>query len=184
MKEGEAMNNILIFIGSMRENGNTARLAQSFAECAAANNNVEIVSVADYNVNPCIGCNSCFAREGNRCFQNDDMVQIYDKLRNADIVVIASPVYFYGISAQLKAIVDRLHTPMRNTFHIKKLGLLLVGAAQLPNLFDPILMQYQMVLEFFKLESIGTVLVRGVKDIGDIENSSALEEAYELGASI
>ena len=178
------MSNIIIFVGSMRKNGNTARLAQSFAEGAAKNNNVEIISVADYNVNPCIGCNSCFTREGNKCFQNDDMMQIYEKLRNADIVVIASPVYFYGISAQLKAIVDRLHTPMRNTFRIKRLGLLLVGAAELPNLFDSIVLQYQMVLDFFKLESIGTVFVRGVKDIGDIENTSALKEAYELGASI
>ena len=178
------MSNIVILVGSMRINGNTAWLAQSFAEGAVQNNNVEIVSVADYNVNPCIGCNSCFVREGNKCFQEDDMVKIYEKLRNADIVVIASPVYFYGISAQLKAIVDRLHTPMRNTFHIKKLGLLLVGAAQLPNLFDPILMQYQMVLDFFKLESIGTVLVRGVNDIGDIDGNSALKEAYDMGVSI
>lgn len=177
-------NNILILNGSMRKNGNTARLVQSFADGAVQNNNVEIVYVADYNVNPCIGCNSCFVREGNNCFQDDDMVKIYEKLRNADIVVIASPVYFYGISAQLKAIVDRLHTPMRNTFHIKKLGLLLVGAAQLPNLFDPILMQYQMVLDFFKLESIGTVLVRGVNDIGDIDGNSALKEAYDMGVSI
>ena len=93
--------------------------------------------------------------------------------------------YFcYGISAQLKAIVDRLHTPMRNTFHIRKLGLLLVGAAQLPNLFEPIIMQYQMVLDFFKLESIGTVLVRGVKDIRDLEGHTALEEVYELGVSL
>lgn len=178
------MSNIIILVGSMRKNGNTARLVQSFADGAAQNNNVEIVYVADYNVNPCIGCNSCFVREGNQCFQDDDMVQIYEKLRNADIVVIASPVYFYGISVQLKAIVDRLHTPMRNTFHIKELGLLLVGAAQLPNLFDPILMQYQMVLYFFKLESIGTVLVRGVNDIGDIDGNSALKEAYDMGVSI
>lgn len=177
-------NNILILNGSMRKNGNTARLVQSFADGAVQNNNVEIVYVADYNVNPCIGCNSCFVREGNKCFQDDDMVKIYEKLRNADIVVIASPVYFYGISAQLKAIVDRLHTPMRNTFHIKKLALLLVGAAQLPNLFDPILIQYQMVLDFFKLESIGTVLVRGVNDIGDIDGNSALKEAYDMGVSI
>lgn len=93
--------------------------------------------------------------------------------------------YFcYGISAHLKAIVDRLHTPMRNTFHIRKLGLLLVGAAQLPNLFEPIIMQYQMVLDFFKLESIGTVLVCDVKNIGDIEGHTALEEAYELGVSL
>lgn len=178
------MSNIIILTGSMRKNGNTALLAQSFAEGAAINNNVKIVSVADYKVNPCIGCNSCFTRENGQCFQNDDMVQIYEKLKNADIVVIASPVYFYGISAQLKAIVDRLHTPMRNSFHIKKLGLLLVGAAQLPNLFDSVIMQYQMVLDFFELESIGMVLVRGVKDIGDIEGHTALKEAYELGISI
>lgn len=178
------MSNIIIIVGSMRKNGNTIRLAQSFADGAAINNNVEMVSITNYNVNPCIGCNSCFTRDGNKCFQNDDMVQIYEKLRNADIVVIASPVYFYGISSQLKAIVDRLHTPMRNTFNIKKLGLLLVGAAELPNLFDPILMQYQMVLDFFKLDSIGMVLVRGVKNIGDIENSSSLKKAYELGTSI
>ena len=178
------MNNILILVGSVRKNGNTARLAQSFAEGAEEHNNVEIVSVADYNVNPCIGCNSCFTREGNQCFQNDDMVRIYEKLRNADIVVVTSPVCFNGISAQLKAVVDRLHTPMRNTFRIKKLGLLLVGAAELPNLFDPIIMHYQMVLDFLKLESIGTVMVRGVKDMGDIEGSPALEEAYELGYSL
>ena len=100
------MNNIVILVGSVRKKGNTARLTQSFAEGAAEKNNVEIVFVADYNVNPCIGCNSCFTREGNQCFQNDDMVRIYDKLRNADIVVIASPVYFYGIGAQLKAVVS------------------------------------------------------------------------------
>ena len=178
------MNNIVILTGSMRKNGNTATMAKSFAEGAVKNNNVDIISVADYSVKPCIGCNSCFTREDNKCFQNDDMGQIYEKLRNADIVVIASPVYFYGISAQLKAVVDRLHTPMRNTFHIKKLGLLLVGAAELPNLFEPILIQYRMVLDFFKLESIGRVLVRGVKEIGDIENDPALKEAYELGASV
>ena len=62
-----------------------------------------------------------------------------------DTPVIASPVYFYGISAQLKALVDRLHTPMRNAFSIGRLGLILVGAATLPDLFDPIVMQYQIV---------------------------------------
>ena len=72
------------------------------------------------------------------------MSAIYEKLRVADIVVIASPVYFYGISAELKAIIDRLHTPMRNEFKIKKLALLLVGAASLPNLFDAIKLQYQL----------------------------------------
>ena len=60
------MSNIVILVGRMRKNGNTARLVQSFADGAVQNNNVEIVYVADYNVNPCIGCNSCFVREGNK----------------------------------------------------------------------------------------------------------------------
>lgn len=141
------------------------------------------MSVADYKVNPCIGCNSCFTREGNKCFQNDGD-SIYEKLKIADVVVGASSVYFYGISAQLKAVIDRLHTPMRNEFSIKKFGLLLVGAAELPELFDAIKLQYQLILNFFHLEDAGMVLVRGVKDKGDIIGNAALQEAYDLGLSI
>ncbi len=183
-KRIKKMSRIVVFVGSMRKGGNTDLLAQAFAEGAGKNNTVEIVSVADYKVNPCIGCNSCFTREGNQCFQKDDMAKIYEKLKAADIVVIASPVYFYGISAELKAMIDRLHTPMRNEFRVKKLALLLVGAATLPELFDAIKLQYQLVLNFFQLEDAGMVLVRGVKDIGDIKGTKALEEAYNLGYSI
>lgn len=178
------MSKIVIIVGSMRKNGNTDLLARAFAEGAEKRNEVEVVSVADYKVNPCIGCNSCFSRENHQCFQQDDMQVIYEKLKHADVVAIASPVYFYGISAQLKAMVDRLHTPLRNDFHIKKLALLLVGAATLPELFDSIKVQYQLILNFFHLEDAGMVLVRGVKDVGDIKGNPALQEAYELGASV
>ena len=112
------------------------------------------------------------------------MNKIYRSLSEADVVVIASPVYFYGVSAQLKAIIDRLHTPMRNDFAIKKLGLLLVAAANLDTVFDSIKLQYQLVLDFFHLEDVGMVLVRNVKDIGDIVGNPALEKAYLLGKSI
>lgn len=178
------MSRIVVLVGSVRKGGNTDLLAQAFVEGAQKNHEVEVISVADYKVNPCVGCNSCFTREGNQCCQNDDMPEIYEKLKKADILVVASPVYFYGISAQLKAMIDRLHTPMRNAFPIKKLALLLVGAASLPELFDSIILQYQLVLNFFHLEDAGRVLVRGVKDIGDIKGNRALEEAYNLGLSM
>ena len=174
---------IMILVGSMRKGGNTDLLARRFAEGASEHNSVEIISVADYKVSPCIGCNTCFTREGNACF-NHDMDEVYEKLRHADVLVIASPVYFYGISAELKAIIDRLHTPMRNTFSIRKLALLLVGAASLPNLFDPILMQYQMILDFFHLQDCGKILVSGVKDKGAIIGRPEMDEAYQLGRSI
>ena len=178
------MGKIVVLVGSMRKEGNTDLLAKAFVDGASKKNDVEIISVAEYKVNPCIGCNSCFERKDNSCFQKDDMEIIYRKLAKADMIVIASPVYFYGISSKLKAIVDRLHTPLRNTFRIKKLGLLLVAAATLPTVFDAIEIQYKLVLDFFKLEDAGRVLVRGVKDKGDIKGNKALEEAYKLGMSI
>ena len=108
----------------------------------------------------------------------------YEKMSHADLLVIASPVYFYGVSAQLKAVIDRFHNPIRDTFHIKKMALLLVGAASLPELFDAILTEYNLCLKFFNIEDAGKVLVRGVKEKGDINNTDALNEAYILGLSI
>mgnify|MGYP002711095838 CR=1 FL=1 len=158
------MSNIVVLSGSVRKGGNTELLVQAFVDGAKKNNSVEVISVADYKVNPCIGCNTCFDREGHECFQKDDMTKVYEKLKMADVLVIASHVYFYGVSAQLKALIDRLHTPMRNEFKLKKLALILVGAAALPELFDAIKVQYRLVLNYFKLEDAGTVFVRGAKD--------------------
>lgn len=175
------MGRIVVLVGSVRRGGNTELLARAFAEGAAANHEVELVSVADYSIHPCTGCNCCCTSEGNRCVQRDDMSEIFEKLRRADTVVIASPVYFYGLSARLKALIDRLHTPMRNTFSIRRLGLILVGAASLPDLFDPIILQYRMVLRFFGLEDIGMVLVPGAKEKGDVLSGDGIQRAYELG---
>lgn len=159
-------------------------LVEAFNKGASQKHHVEMVSVHDYKVSPCMGCNACFKHESHECCQNDDMAAIYSKMAVADMLVIASPVYFYGLSAQLKAIIDRCHNPLRDTFHIKKMALLLVGAASLPELFDSILTQYQLCLHFFKLEDAGHVLVRGVKDKGDISTSHQLEEAFQLGLNI
>ena len=175
--------NILILFGSPRKGGNTELWAEAFAKGASAQHHVEIVSVRDYNVNPCLGCNACFKSNGI-CAQKDDMSVIYEKVSQADMLVIASPVFFYGVSAQLKAVIDRFHNPIRDSFHIKKMALLLVGAATLPELFDAILTEYNLCLKFFNIEDAGKVLVRGVKNKGDIKNTDALNEAYTLGLSM
>ena len=176
--------NILILSGSPRKGGNTDLLVDAFAKGASPRHHVEVVSVHDYKVNPCIGCNSCFTREDYKCCQKDDMQIVYEKMVNAEMLVIASPVYFYGLSAQLKAVIDRFHNPIRDTFHIHKMALLLVGAASLPELFNSILAQYELCLKFFKLEDMGRVLVRGAKDKGDVKNGDSLKQAFELGQRI
>ncbi len=178
------MSNIVILQGSPRKNGNTARLVQAFMDGLASEHNVTVIRVSELKINYCVGCNSCFTREGNRCFQQDDMQKILPVLSEADVMVFASPVYFYGISAQLKTLLDRLHTPLRNTFKVKRTALLLVGAASLPELFDSILAQYRLLLDFFHLEDAGMVLVRGVKNIGDIEGRPELQAATAIGKAV
>ena len=86
--------NILILSGSPRKGGNTELLAEAFAKGAAEHHPVEILSVHNYNVNPCLGCNACFKTNGV-CAQKDDMTFIYEKMIQADMLVIASPVYFW-----------------------------------------------------------------------------------------
>ena len=100
------------------------------------------------------------------------------------VEIVSVRDYFYGISAQLKAVIDRFHNPIRDSFRIKKMALLLVGAASLQELFDAILTEYDLCLKFFDIEDADKVLVRGVKDKGDIKNTDALNEAYRLGCSI
>ncbi len=178
------MGKVVVLVGSMRKGGNTEILAESFAEGARIHNEVVVISVADHMVNPCNGCNACFTTEGNACVQNDDMQRIYAELKDADVLVLASPVYFYGLSSRLKAMIDRLHTPMRNSFRIRSLALLLVGATDVPNLFDSIEAQYESALRFFGLRDAGRVLVTGVKDVGDIVGNEALDKARRLGESV
>lgn len=121
------MSRIIVLVGSVRKGGNTELLAKAFADGAGQKHDVELVSVADYSIHPCVGCNGCYTSEGHRCVQRDDMDIIYEKLRQADIVIIASPVYFYGISAQLKGLIDRLH-PYAEGFSHQKFRLAVGGS--------------------------------------------------------
>lgn len=178
------MSNITVLSGSMRKGGNTDLLVQAFEQGACGHNEVTVISVADYKINACTGCNYCYSNGKHLCCQKDDMMYVYEKLCESDVLVIATPVYFYGMSARLKAIIDRLHNPIRNEFKIKKTALLSVAADTLPQLFDSLLSQYMLTLDYFHLQNLGTVLVRGVEEKGAIKENPALKQAYELGLSI
>lgn len=176
--------NIVILTGSVRRGGNTDQLVGAFVEGLGDRHNVEIISVADYNVQPCCGCNQCFETDGHHCVQDDDMQRIYPKLAEADMLVIASPVYFYGISAQLKAVIDRLHTPIRDGFHIRQSALLLVGGSSRPEVFEAIVHQYRLCIKHFDIADRGMVLAGGCRQFGDVAQTAAMDQARHLGAEI
>ena len=74
------MSRIVVLSGSPRRGGNTDTLVDSFVKGAKEHNEVEVISVCDHQIAPCIGCNSCFSREGNKCFRDDDMTLVYQKI--------------------------------------------------------------------------------------------------------
>lgn len=178
------MKNIVIVIGSPRKNGNTEILANAFMEgTKRAGNNVEVISIIGKHIKGCIGCNACY-HEKHSCVQQDDMTECYEILAKADVIVFATPIYFYGISSQLKCLIDRLHNPIRNSFKVKKLALLAVCADTKPTVFDSVKVMYQSVLDYFVLEDGGVITVFGVKEKRDIIGNVLLKEAEELGERI
>ncbi len=178
------MSRIAVLIGSPRKGGNTDILAHSFIDGAAKRHEIEVISVADTKVKGCTGCNFCYTDKDHRCVQKDGMQEIYEKLAPCDIIVVATPVYFYGVTAQLKCLIDRLHNPIRNDFAVKKLVLLSVAADTIPTVFDSVRTMYESVLKYFSLENGGVITVFGVEKKGDICGNPALRKAYELGESL
>lgn len=179
------MKKVVVLNGSPRDNGNTAILVDSFVKGASENCEVEVISAAKLNISPCKGCNVCFTRDDKTCCVRDDMDMVMEKLMSADVLIIASPVYFYSISAQLKILIDRLHAPVRNSFSIRKMGLILDGEGKDISVFDSILAMYNAVADWFHLETVGMVFVNGVRNPGDVQNQAdKLEEAYQLGKKV
>ncbi len=178
------MGKIVVLVGSVRKGGNTQLLAEAFAEGARQHHAVELVYIAQQKIAPCTGCDTCRRKEGLCCVQQDDMQALYPKILQADGIVIASPVYVFGLTAQLKALIDRLHGAMHKPTQVRKTALLSVAAAPGGRAFEAVKLQYEIAVEYFHLEDKGVLLVPGVKNPGDIQGNPALQEAYKLGASM
>lgn len=164
----------IVLVGSSRKKGNSDLLADAFI--SGVKGNVEKIYVSDLKINSCIGCNAC--KKGS-CIFKDEMP--YEKLKEADNIVIVTPIYFYNVSSQLKKLIDRLHNPIRNSFKVKKLGLLMVCADTISEVFDSVIVMYKSTLKYFNLEDGGILGVRGVNNIGDIKGNILLEKAKEMG---
>lgn len=178
------MKNILIISTSLRKGGNSETLAMSFAEGAKANgNNVEIVSLIDKKINFCRGCLSC--QKTQKCVINDDVNEILDKMFNADIIVFATPVYYYEMSGQMKTFLDRSNPLHVSDYKFRDIYLLSSSADTADSAMDRAITGLEGWIECFeKAELKGTLLAKGVTNIGDIKNNKILRKAYEMGISI
>lgn len=101
--------NILILNGSPRPQGNTKKMINAFVD-AADDHKVDVIDVCKKNIKGCLACEYCHTRGNGSCVQMDDMQEVYDLLKEAEMLIIASPIYYHGISGQLKCTIDRFYS--------------------------------------------------------------------------
>lgn len=175
---------ILILNGSPRRNGNTARLVEAFSKGAVeVGNNVVMEMVALKNIHGCIACEYCHEKEKGICIQKDDMQFIYPELKKADMLVLASPIYYYTMTGQLISALDRTYAFGALT-NIKKTALILCSGA--PNMYEPAIAQYKGVINWWGAENAGIFTFPGITLSHSLKNTSEeyLNRLYEFGKTL
>jgi multimeric flavodoxin WrbA len=174
---------VLILSASPRKRGNSNTLCDQFMKGAIeASHQVEKVFLAEKKINYCTGCYAC---KGNgKCVQKDDMSQILDSMTAADVIVLATPVYFYTMCAQMKTVIDR--TVARYTKLANKEFYFIMTAA------DNSKAALERTVEGFRAftsclpraKEKGIVYGTGAWNVGDILRSRAMDQAYEMGKAL
>lgn len=181
--------NILLLNGSPRLKGNTAMLCDAFVKGAeSAGHAVARFDLQRMDIHGCLGCMKGGKDPASPCVQKDDMQKIYPAYAAADILVLASPLYYWSVSSQLKAAIDRLFAvaeskPGYENPH-KKCALMMAAEGDTPENWKPVLDYYHALVGFLGWKDLGQVLAGGVLEAGAAAGKPALEEARKFGASL
>ena len=150
--------NILILQGSPRANGNTAWMAEEYRKAAeAAGHKVTLADVAHKKITGCMACEYCHGKGNGACIQKDDMQQLYPLLAEAEILVLAAPIYYFTMSAQIQAAIQRIYN-MNKPGKLKKMALLLSSYS--PGVYDGAAGEYRGIVSYWGVEDTGIVTAR------------------------
>lgn len=175
---------VLILSSSPRRGGNSDSLCDEFMRGAKeAHNDVEKIFLRDKTIHPCLGCSVCSLHK-KPCPQKDDAAEIISKMLEADVIVMATPVYFYAMSAQMKTLIDRCcgpYTEMRD----KEFYFIATAAEDNPGIMGRIVENFKGFLDCLENPVIkGTLFCGGVWHVGEINGRKELQDAYLLGKNV
>ena len=175
---------ILVISTSLRAHSNSKALAEAFAEGAAsAGHELELVSLRDKQISFCRGCFACLKL--GRCVIRDDAPAIVEKMHDADVIVFASPIYYYEMSGQMKTLLDRANSLFDSDYAFKEVYLLTAAAEDEEQVPERAISGLSGWVECFPRASLaGTVFAGGLNDEGEIAGHPALKKAYDMGAGI
>ncbi len=175
---------IVILQGSPDKHGSTSLLVEAFTKGALEKGHeVRRIDLADYDIAPCTGCIAC-GYEGP-CVQADDNAAVKDAILSSDMLVFATPLYYYGMSAQLKTVVDRFCS-YNASLQSKRLKSVLLSVAWNSDswTFDALEAHYKTLVRYLNLCDRGSVLGRGCGTPSMTKGSRYVEEACKLGRSL
>lgn len=178
------MKKIVIISATLRKGGNSQLLAEAFAKGALeAGNEVEIVSLREKSIAFCRGCFAC--QKLGKCVIKDDANEITDKICDSDVVVWATPIYYYEMAGQMKTVIDRANSLYSRDYKFRDVYLLSCAADDDPATDAGAAKGVQGWVDCFEKATFsGKLFVGGVNDVGDIAENEGLQKAYELGKSI
>lgn len=176
---------IVVLSGSPHKKGTSALLVEEFMAAAREKGHaVQRIDCAYRQVAGCRGCDYCVSHDG-QCVQQDDMADIRAEILAADLVVFASGVYYFGMTAQLKAVIDRfyaINTPLMESG--KKAALLLTCADTDASVMDAPVAHYRAICDYLGWQDVGMVLGVGLGARADAEQSEYPAQARQLGLSL
>jgi multimeric flavodoxin WrbA len=183
---------VLGLFGSPRKGGNTDLLLEEALKGAEAEGaGTERLRLSDFDITPCRECLACY--DQGKCIILDDMQKIYPKLLEADIIILASPVFFYGVTAWAKALIDRCQALWARKYILKDpyLGkegkrrqgfLISVGGTKGEKVFDGAILTTRYFFDVLNADYVGELVFKQIDAKGDIlKHPDALHEAYEAG---
>lgn len=177
------MKKVLIISTSLRPNSNSEELAKSFFDGAKVNNDVELISLKNKTINFCKGCLAC--SKLHKCVIKDDSNEIVEKMANADVIVWATPVYYYSMSGLMKTMIDRANPLYSIDYKFKEVYLLATATEDESYTPEGTIKGVQCWVDCFDDVVLKDVLfVGGVTDPSDILNNPKLKEAYEMGLKV
>ena len=172
---------ILVLEGSPNKKGSTHLLADCFRQGAQeAGHTVQMLDIAHANIHPCTGCIHCGYQ--GPCVQKDDMETIRGEILGADMLVFATPLYYYGMSAQLKTLVDRF-CAFNSSLQSKRMKSALLTVAWNSDdwTFDALVSHYKALVRYLHFQDMGMVLGYGCGTPAMTSHSFFPQEAYQLG---
>ena len=170
---------ILVLNGSPHKDGATADMVQAFIKGAEeAGHTVSVFRTAFMNVHGCLACEYCRTQEKGICVQKDDMQDIYPAVLSSDMIVFASPVYYFTLSSQMHAVIQRTYS-IDIPANVRQTALILSSGS--PFVYGPAIeAYYQSIVEYWGVRNAGIFTANGKQN----KSEAKRQELYEFGRSL